>query len=395
MAQNASTDWLLPAPLRDMPKNSFFAHLLYTFLMNVALIHDYLTRLGGAERVLAALAEMFPKAPIYTILYDEEKTGAVFTKEKITASELQKLPYLLRKNPKYLLPFLPRAVEEWDFSKFDLVVSSSSAFAHGIITGTKTRHVCYFHSPMRFAWDWTHEYMKEQQRPGFIKRAAAAALLKKIRMWDQASSDRPDTAIANSEHVRRRIKKYYRRDSAVIYPPVDLSRFKISYESEDYFLIVSTLTPYKRIDLAIQLFNRIRRKLIIIGDGPQRKFLESIAGDTINFLGFKDDLAIAEYLKNCRALIFPGEEDFGITPVEAMACGKPVLAFGEGGARETIIPGITGEFFREPSAASMEDGLGRLIKEEKNYNPEACRRQARQFSKEKFIDEMSKILWTC
>ncbi len=361
--------------------------------MQIALVHDFLTRLGGAERVLAALAEMFPKAPIFTLLYDESRVSSVFPlgtpKIKIFPSRLQNLPAMVRKNHRYLLPLFPRVIEEWDFSNFDLVISSSSAFAHGIITSTKTRHISYIHSPMRYAWDWTHEY-KQEQRVGGLRTLAISHFLKKIRMWDQAVSDRADALVANCKNVQYRIKKYYRRDSAVIYPPVDLSRFKISRSSEDYFLIISTLTPYKKIDLAIQLFNKIQRRLIIIGDGPQRKFLESIAGDAIDFLGFKDDATVAEYLRNCRCLIFPGEEDFGITPIEAMASGKPVLAFNEGGVRESVIAGVTGEFFNEPAVASMEDGLARLMKS--SYSPLACRRQAQKFGKEIFMEKMKRLL---
>lgn len=359
--------------------------------MKVALVHDFLTRLGGAERVLAALAEIFPQSPIYTILYDESKVSSVFPKEKIITSRLQKLPNFVRKNHKYLLPLMPQAVEDWNFSQFDLVISSNSAFTHGIITPSKTYHICYFHSPMRFAWDWTHEYIKEQHI-GSLKKIAIAHLLKKIRIWDQTAADRPDMAIANCQNVARRIKKYYRRGSTVVYPPVDISRFKISQNSEDFFLIISTLTPYKRIDLAIQLFNKIRKRLVIIGDGPQRKYLENISGDTIDFLGFKDDGTVVEYLRNCRALIFPGEEDFGITVVEAMACGKPVLAYGKGGVKESVIAGVTGEFFNEPTVESMEDGLARLIKNEKDYSPRKCRYQANNFSKEVFMEKTRKIL---
>ncbi len=337
--------------------------------------------------MLAALSELYPKAPIYTLLYDEEKCGEVFPKEKIITSGLQKLPSFARKNVKYLLPLVPRTVEEFDFSKFDLVISSSSAFTHGIITPPSTHHICYFHSPMRFAWDWTHEYIKEQ-KIGVIKKMAVAAMLKKIRMWDQSASDRSDTAIANSIHVQRRIKKYYRRDSEVIYPPVDISRFSISKTRGDYFLIISTLTPYKKVELAVQLFNKIHKKLVIIGEGPHREYLQSIAGDTIEFLGWKDDKTAKEYMMNCRALIFPGEEDFGITPVEAMACGKPVLAYGEGGVKESVIAGVTGEFFNEPTVTSMEDGLARLMQNEKTYDPKACRAQARKFSKEIFMEKM-------
>lgn len=362
--------------------------------MKVALVHDYLTRLGGAERVLASLCEIFPAAPIYTLLYDEARAGKVFPKSKIQFSRLQKLPKIARDNVRYLLPMIPRTIEDWDFSKFDLVISSSSAFTHGVLTGPQTRHISYFHSPMRFAWDWTHEYIKEQ-RVGLIRKIAIAHILKKIRMWDCTAASRADTAIANSKNVQSRIKKYYRRDAEIIYPPVDVSRFKTSKSNEDFFLIISTLTPYKRIDLAIQLFNKIRRKLVIIGDGPQKEFLQNISGDTIDFLGFKDDKTTTEYLMNCRALIFPGEDDFGITPVEAMACGKPVLAFGRGGARETVVEGVTGEFFNEPTIASMEDALARFMLNECNYSPLKCRRRANEFSKEIFVEKIKNIVGKC
>ena len=358
--------------------------------LNVALVHDFLIRLGGGERVLKTLSEMFPQAPIYTLLYDEAKVRHVFPREKVIPSKLQNLPEIIRKNHKYLLPLMARAIEEFDFSKFDLVISSSGAFAHGIITPSKTQHICYSHSPMRFAWDWTHEYM-EEQRAGRIKRFLAAKIMKKIRMWDCLAGARPDRIVANSINVQRRIQKYYRRDSTVVYPPVDLSRFKTSKSGEDFFLIVSNLSPFKKIDLAIQLFNKIRKRLVIIGDGAQMEYLKNISGDTIDFLGYKDDEATAEYMKNCRALIFPGEEDFGITPVEAMACGKPVLAYGVGGVKESVVAGVTGEFFAEPTVASMEDGLGRLIKNELSYSPTACHNQARKFSKEIFEDKMKKV----
>lgn len=359
--------------------------------MNIALVHDFVTRRGGAERVLAVLSEMYPKAPIYTLLYDEKKTGAVFPKEKIVASRLQGFPLLLRKNPKYLLPLMPRIIEEWDFSKFDLVISSNSAFTHGILTPTRTQHLCYFHSPMRFAWDWTHEYIKEQ-RIGAFKKIALAHLLKRLRMWDAAAADRPDIAITNSKNVQRRIKKYYRRESKVIYPPVDTSRFKMSKNSENYFLIISQLTPYKKIELAIELFNRIPHRLVIIGEGPHRNFLQNIASANIEFLGFQSDEKTAEYLQNCRSLIFPGEEDFGITPVEAMASGKPVLAYGAGGVRESVISGVTGEFFAKPEAASMENALARLIKNSDTYSPLKCRLQANKFNKEVFVAAMKKAI---
>ncbi len=365
--------------------------------MKIALVHDYLTRLGGSERVLKVLMELYPDAPVYTLLYDEKRVGTVFPKEKIITSPLQKLPSFVRKNPKYLLPLMPRTVEEWDFSGYDVVLSSSSAFVHGIITPIATRHICYFHSPMRFAWDWTHEYLKEQGI-GVIKRFAAAYFLKRVRMWDFLTADRADVFLANSVHVQRRIKKYYHHDAEVIYPPVDLSRFHLPEKAgrgdatEDFFLIISTLTPYKRVDLAVQLFNKIGKKLVIIGEGPQRAFLQSIAEDNITFLGYQDDATATDYLMRCRGLIFSGEEDFGITPIEAMACGKPVLAYGEGGVTESVIEGVTGEFFHAPTVASMEDGLARLIENEQHYDPAAALAQAKKFSAEHFASHIKRIV---
>jgi glycosyltransferase involved in cell wall biosynthesis len=359
--------------------------------MKVALVHDFVMKLGGAERVLKTLADMFPDAPIYTLLYDEKTAGAVFPKERVKPSRFQKLPRFLRNRHRYLLPSFPRIVEEWDFSGYDFVISSNSAFVHGIITPTTTKHITYMHAPMRFALDWYHEYIGEQN-VGPIKKAAIALITHRVRMWDKTASNRTERMIANSETTRKRIQKYYRMDAQVLYPPVDLSRFSVHKDHEDYFLIVSTLTPYKKIELAVKLFNKIGRKLVIIGDGPQRAYLQGIAAPNIEFLGFKPDDVVAEYYKNCRALIFPGEEDFGITPIEAMACGKPVLALRRGGLTESVVEGETGEFFNKSTVQSMEDGLGRLILNEKRYHPHGIRRHAEQFSEEKFKEKLNKII---
>lgn len=359
--------------------------------MKIAIVHDFLLKLGGAERVVKALSDMFPKAPIYTLLYDEKKVGSVFPKEKIKTSFLQNYPSFIRKRHRFLTHMMPRAIEEMDFSEYDVVISSSSAYSHAIITPVETNHICYCHSPMRYAWDWTNEYRKENSISG-LKTILYAPLLKSLREWDRVSSDRANLYIANSQNVQGRLKKYYDQNSQIIYPPVDVNRFRAKEGHSNYFLIVSTLTPYKKIDLAIQLFNKLGRQLVIIGDGPQRKYLESIAADNIDFLGFKDDDTVREYMQNCRALIFPGEEDFGITPVEAMACGKPVLAFGKGGCTETVISGKTGEFFFENTVESMEDGLARLLYNEKFYKPHTIRRHSMSFSTEEFERKMKHLI---
>lgn len=362
--------------------------------MKVAIVHDFLLKLGGAERVLQALCEMFPTAPIYTLLYDEEKVGKVFPAERVRVSFLDKYPDFLRRHYRFLLPKMPRAIEELDLEDFDLVISSSNAFAHGVVTSLKTKHLCYCHSPMRYAWDYSHEYRRENDLYG-LKGMLYAFLMKYLRQWDRISADRPDFYVANSLNVQKRLKKYYQMNSEVVYPPVDTDKFKVKEGHSGYFLIVSTLTPYKRIDLAVELFNKIGRRLVIIGDGPQREYLQRIAAENIDFLGFKDDKTVVEYLQNCRALIFPGEEDFGIVPVEAMACGKPVLAYGKGGVTESVVSGKTGEFFFEPNVESMEDGLARLMHNERFYKPHTIRKQALAFSRENFERKLRSAIRKC
>lgn len=357
--------------------------------MKIALVHDFLVKLGGAERILKVLSEMFPKAPIYTLIYDEATCGKMFPKERVITSGLQKLSRFF--GHRYLFPFYPREVEQWDLSEFDVVISSSNSYAHGVVTSTHTKHICYYHSPMRYAWDWTNEYREENDLNG-IKGAIWSMFLKRLRMWDLVASARPDTVIANSKNVAGRVWKYYRRRADILYPPVDVERFKVRRKHEDFFLVVSTLSPYKKIDLAVNLFNKIKQKLVIIGDGAQKNYLDKIAGPTVEILGFKSDEVTKEYMENCKAFIFPGEEDFGIAPVEAMACGKPVLAYGKGGALESVVAGETGEFFTDQNLISMEHSLNKLLKNYDKYKPSACRKQAEKFSKEIFEKGIRKFI---
>jgi len=356
--------------------------------MKIALVHEMLVKLGGAERVLKSLADLYPKAPIYTLFHDKKRMKDWFGDKKIHPSNLQKW-YKLGIKPKYLLSKMPKAVEKWNFGHFDVVISSSSAFAHGIKTEKNTKHICYCHSPMRYAWDFTHEYTKNYSP---FMRYLIANKLNKIRQWDFMTSSRPDVLITNSKHVQKRIQKYWRRDCEVIYPPVDVKRFTPTKHHEDYFLIVSALTPFKQIDLAIRTFNKIGRKLVIIGDGAQRDYLQSIAKSNIEFLGYKEDHAVRDYIENCRAFIFAGEEDFGITPVEAMAAGKPVLAYGAGGVLESVQAGVSGEFFSHPTPESLEDGLARLLANENSYDIQKIRSIAEQFDKSVFEERMKKLI---
>jgi len=300
---------------------------------------------------------------------------------------------------------MPAAMESLNFSGFDLVISVSSAFAHGIIVPQKTKHLCYCNSPMRYAWDHTHEYIKEQGG-GFLKKILMSYTLHKVRQWDLASANRPDLYLANSLNVQKRIQKYYRLSSQIVYPPVEIEKLKIktiphlslslyhfiTLSLNRYFLIVSTLTPYKKIDLAIKTFNRNQLPLVIVGDGPQSMALQKMAKSNIIFVGFQPAENLPYFYQNCRALIFSGEEDFGLTPVEAMACGKPVLGYRQGGLLETVIEGKTGEFFDESTSTSLQIGLERLIKNEANYNQQQIRDQAEKFSREKFEAKIKKAV---
>ena len=368
-----------------------FENLSYASFMKIAFVHDFLLRLGGAERVLKTLMDMYPDAPVYTLLYDEKKVGHVFPKERVRTSKLQKFPHFIPGSHKFLFPFMPGAIEDFDFSDFDVVVSSSNAYAHGIVTNLETKHICYYHSPMRYAWDYAHQYLKDQKL-GLIGEFFVSRMMHKIRQWDFLAADRVEIALANSKTVQQRIRKYYRKEAEVIYPPVDTENFEPHEKHEGYFLIVSTLTPYKKIDLAIELFNKVGKKLVIIGSGNDEARLRRLAGANIDFLGFKSDEVVKEYLENCRAFIFPGEEDFGIAPVEAMACGKPVLALRGGGLTETMIEGVTGQFFEEPTVESMEAGLTQLLINEKEYDAEKIAKHAQKFSEKTFKKAMKSVI---
>ncbi|MDD3498716.1 MAG: glycosyltransferase [Candidatus Moranbacteria bacterium] len=356
--------------------------------MKVAIVHDYLTKLGGAEKVLQTIHEIYPQAPIYTLLYDKKGTKNVFeTGYKIRSSKLQKLPSFFRRRSRLLLSKFPRAIEEFDFSQFDLVISSSNSFAHGVITSPKTLHITYCYSPMRYSWDWAHNYLKENNIGMGPLGLYIRSIISKIRLWDYNASKRTDEWVAISKTVAKRILKYYRKQSEIIYPPADIEELlKNNKKPKDYYLIVSRLTQYKNIDLAIKTFNQLEIPLYIIGEGADEKRLKSIAKENIKFLGWKNDQERNHFLSECRAFVFPGEDDFGLTPVEAMAAGRPVIALNSGGATETVVQRKTGEFFDQID--KIDDLVKTVRKLEKNYSTyksEVCKNQAKKFSKEVFI----------
>ena len=348
--------------------------------MKVAIIHDWLTNMGGAERVVLALHELFPSAPVFTIVHNPDKLPPEFAELDIRTSFIQKLPKAKTKYQTYL-PFMPIAVEQFDLSEFDIVISSSHACAKGVITRPETLHICYCYTPMRYAWFLYHEYMK-LHKVSRVKRLFIPPLMNYLRMWDRLAADRVDDFIAISNGVRSRIKKYYRRESSVIFPPVNTEYYTPSDTIEDYFLVVSRLVPYKRVDLAIEAFNKLGWPLVVIGDGSEKEKLKRIAGPTVKLMGRLSDEETRNYYARCKAFIFPGEEDFGITPVEAQAAGRPVVAYGAGGALDTVKPGITGKFFYPQTAEALAAALKDF--EWQKFNPATIQQHAQEFDTKKF-----------
>lgn len=353
----------------------------------VALVHDWLVTYGGGERVVEEFTRLFPEAPIYTTVYDQKRLGWLFPPEKVLPSFMQQIPGATRHYTK-MLSLMPKAFESFDLSGYDIVLSSSSSCAKGVITGADTLHVSYIHTPMRYAWDLYHQYIAGSNP---LVRFGMKRLLPKIRQWDALTGLRVDQFIANSNTTRRRIEKIYRRPSAVIFPPIDTEFYTPGDgESEDFYLILSRFVHYKRIDLAIQACNKLGRKLVIIGDGGERKHLHAIAGPTIEFTGIIDNETCLDYYRRCRAFLFPGLEDFGMTPVEAMACGKPVIAYGKGGALDSVVEGLSGHFFPEQNVESMVRGIEEF--EEMSFSPAEIRRYAEGFSKERFRREVGEVI---
>jgi len=354
--------------------------------MKVALIHDHLAQDGGAERVLKILAEMFPEAPIYTLLYEQGNADKYYRHRRIETSIIQKLPGGVS-HYQWYMPFMPMAVEFFDLSSYDLVISDTSSFAKGVVTSSHTLHVCYCHTPTRYLWSDTHQYINELKYNKFFKKVISL-VLNYIRIWDRLAADRVDKYIANSRFIAGRIKKYYKNESAVIYPPVETEKFKISSEVGDYFLAGGRLAPYKRFDLVIEAIKISGKKLKIFGDGIDLIRLKSLAKGFpgIEFLGRIDDTAKAELYSRSLAFINPQEEDFGITAVESQAAGRPVIAYKRGGALETVIPGVTGEFFDEQTVDSLAEALANF--KSLKYNPEAIKRHAEQFSVARFKKEI-------
>lgn len=358
--------------------------------MRVALVHDWLTGMRGGEKVLEVFCELYPDADLFTLLHVKGSCSPTIERMRIHTSFIQKLPDLANSYRKYL-PLFPHAIESFDLSKYDLVLSSSHCVAKGVITPPSCVHVSYVHTPMRYVWDQFAEYFGPG-RAGRLTRLAATVTAPYLRMWDEASSMRVDRYIANSSHVAERIRKRYRREASVIFPPVDATRFKpvAADQREDFYLMVGAFAPYKRVDLAIQAFKELRRPLKIVGTGQDFERCRSMAGDGIELLGNQPDEVVTQLYARCRAFVFPGEEDAGITPLEAMASGRPVIAYGKGGVRDSVVPlepgtpNPTGVFFHRQTVSDIADAVRRFEAAESRFDAAALRRHAEGFDRAHF-----------
>lgn len=369
--------------------------------MKVAIVHDWLTAMRGGERVLEVFCELFRNADLYTLIHIPGSISNVIEDRNIRTSFIQKLP-MVKKHYRSFLPLFPLAIESFLLKEYDFILSSSHCVAKGVIPSPEAFHISYIHTPMRYVWDLYQDYFG-QGRVSWLFEKMIRVCAHYLRVWDAISSNRVDYFIANSNHVAKRVKKYYSRKAEVIHPPVDIQRFRLLGKEGNFFLIVSTFVPYKRIDLAIEAFNQLRFPLKIIGSGPEEKKLKSISRSNIEFMGWQPDEVVAEAYSKCRALIFPGEEDFGIVPLEVMASGRPVIAYGRGGVLETVVPydlqskgereTPTGLFFYHQNPDSLIDSVRRFDQIEGDFDPVAIRNHTLQWDREIFKDKIRRYLF--
>jgi glycosyltransferase involved in cell wall biosynthesis len=347
--------------------------------MKVALVHYWLVSMRGGEKILEALCELYPDADIFTLVADYSCLTPTIRSHKITTSFLQKMGGV--KKYKQMLPLMPMALESFDLSEYDLVISSEAGPAKGIVPRPDATHICYCHSPMRYIWDLYPQYYASS---GFLTRFVMSVVSPWLRTWDVTTAARVDHFIANSLYVSQRIERYYRRPSVVINPPVDTSKFEIGEQVEDFYLCAGQITPYKRIDLAIDAFTRMGKPLVVLGGGVT-KAMRKAAGHNITFVGATDDATMASYIQRCRALVYPGVEDFGIIPLEAMASGRPVVAFARGGAIETVLDGKTGILFHEQSVDALIKAVDQMERQWQQFDPERLRQFALKFDRPRFV----------
>lgn len=364
--------------------------------MKTAIIHDWLVVYNGAEKVLEEILKIYPDADLYsTVEYLEEKDRHFIQNKKVNTTFIQKLPFSKSKYRAYL-PLMPLAIEQLDLSKYDLIISSSYAVAKGVITGPDQLHISYVHSPIRYAWDLQHQYLKESGMDKGIKGYITRFLLHKIRNWDYRTANGVDFFMSNSDFIGRRIWKVYKRKSQTVYPPVDVASFSFHPEKEDFYLTASRMVPYKKIDTIVEAFSLMpNKKLIVIGDGPDFKKIKSKAGPNVSMMGYQSFEELKDHMQRAKGFIFAAEEDFGITPLEAQACGTPVIAYGKGGSLETVkgymeSENPTGYFFYEQTAQSIKKAVEEF--EQISFNPSNCREHALKFSPDRFREDFKQFI---
>jgi len=356
--------------------------------MKMCFVHDWLTTYGGAELVLKSLLEIWPGTPIYTLVYDRNGNCAdIISSTEITGSFINKLPFAKRKHRSFL-PLMPLAIEQFDLSEYDIILSDSHAVAKGVITGPDQLHLSYVFTPIRYAWDLQTQYLTHAGLTRGIKGFMAKSLLHYIRLWDMRTVSCVDHYACISNYIARRIWKLYKREAAVIYPPVELERFSVREDKDDFYLTISRLVPYKKVDLIVKAFaNMPDKKLKVIGSGPELKALKKTATPNVELMGFQSNPAIEDALQRAKAFVYAAEEDFGIVPVEAQACGTPVIAYGKGGSLETVVQGKTGFFFPDQTPESLIRAVEAFEQHDK-LNCKDIRQHAEKFNKDRFKSEM-------
>jgi len=363
--------------------------------MRVAVVHDWLVTYAGAEKVLEQILKVYPEADLFSIIDFIEKSRRGFILNKpVKTSFIQKWPKAKTKYRNYL-PLMPLAIEQFDLSKYDLIISSSHAVAKAVLTGPDQLHISYIHSPIRYAWDLQHQYLRESGLNKGIKGWVAKYLLHRIRKWDVGTANRVDLYVANSNFIKRRIDKVYRRVSSVIFPPVSVEDFELCTEKDDFFLTASRMVPYKKMDLIVKAFTRMPdKKLKVIGTGPDFKKIEKIAKgySNIELMGYQKFTVLQDHMKKARAFVFAAEEDFGITPVEAQACGTPVIAFGKGGVLDTVVDGKTGVLYEDQTVDSLTNAIGRFENISTTLKPGGIREHSLQFSNEIFREKFENFV---
>ncbi|NEP16618.1 MAG: glycosyltransferase family 4 protein [Leptolyngbya sp. SIO4C1] len=352
--------------------------------MKVAIVHEWFTTQAGSEKVVEQILQLYPTADLYSLVdFLSPELRHAIQHKPVQTSFIQRLPRARRHFRQYL-PLMPLAIEQFDLSAYDLVISSNHAVAKGVLTGPHQLHISYVHTPVRYAWDLQHQYLAQANLQKGVKGALTRLILHYLRLWDYASASRVDAFVANSKFIANRIWKTYRRPAQVIYPPVDVQRFRWDCPREDFYLSVSRFVPYKRVDLTVRAFSQLGLPLVVIGTGPNRAQIEALASKNVQLLGEQPNAVVEDYLQRCKAFVFPAEEDFGITPVEAQAAGAPVIAYGRGGVTETVVPGETGVLFSEQTVESLVQAVKSVEMGMYEFERGRIRQQAEQFSTERF-----------